>query len=43
MVEHILTGLEELERLNRGIFGDPEGEGATSDAALSAPPASSRR
>jgi hypothetical protein len=43
MVEHILTGLEDLERLNRGLFGDPEGEGATSDAGLRAPPASSRR
>lgn len=31
MLEHILTGLDELQRLNRGLFGDSEADGATSD------------
>jgi hypothetical protein len=33
MVEHILTGLDELERLNRVLFGDSEGESTTSDGS----------
>ena len=43
MVEHILTGLDELQRLNRGLFGDSEVEGATSDADAGQPQACSRR
>jgi PilZ domain len=43
MLEHILTKLDELERLNQSLFGDPEVEGATSNAGISPPQASSRR
>jgi hypothetical protein len=43
MVEHILTGLGELESLNRGLFGGSEVEGDTFLADLSQPPAPSRR
>jgi len=34
MVEHVLTGLDELERLNRGLFGEPEQDSARSHPKL---------
>ncbi len=43
MVEHILTGLDELEHLNRGLFGEPDGEKADGQQALNQPPMYSRQ
>lgn len=43
IVEHIVTGLDELERLNRSLFGEVEVERPVSPAAVSQPQACSPR
>lgn len=43
MVEHILTGLDDLESLNRGLFGEPEGDPAAEVQSVSPPPVYARR
>jgi len=43
MVEHILTGLDELERLNQGLFGELDAETADARQPVSQPPAHSPR
>ena len=39
IVEHVLTGLDELERLNRALFGESDREGTTSEHNVSQRPA----
>jgi len=43
IVEHVLTGLDELERLNRGLFGEPDRDGTTPEKNVSPPPVYSHR